>query len=201
METPRSALAKLRSEQDRGDPEVRAAIMDSMLLCCGEAGYRRVAVEHVYRRFGGYRSQFYRYFANKAECFEAAYAEEAERLYEELLSHRGEPDGLDRALAGLGRYVSDEPARAKAIFIEVHVAGGGALAKRRETLERLARALDGACRHVGYSHAPPPMTAEFMISAIDQAVSSALLRGRPGEFADAVPELAMLISNAYRGGS
>lgn len=175
--------------------------MASMLVCCGEAGYRRVAVEQVYRRSGGYRSQFYRYFANKAKCFEAAYAEEAERLSEELLSHLGEPDGLDRALAGLGRFVSDEPARAKAIFVEVHVAGGGALTTRRETLERLARALDGACRHIEYSHPPPPMTAEFMIAAVDQAVSSALLRDKPGEFAAAVPELALLISNAYQGDS
>lgn len=200
METPRSALAKLRAEQDRGDPEVRAAIMDSMLLCCGETGYRRVAVEQVYRRAGGYRSQFYRHFANKRECFEAAYAEEAERLCDELLSHRGEADGLNRALAGLGRYVSDEPARAKAIFVEVHVAGGGALAKRREILERLTRALDSACRHNGSSHLPPPMTAEFMICAVEQAVSSALIRGKPGEFAAAVPELVALISQAYQGG-
>lgn len=201
METPRSALAKLRAEQDRGDPEVRTAIMESMLLCCGESGYRRVAVEQVYRRFGGYRNQFYRYFANKGECFEAAYAEEAERLCQELLSHRDEPGGLDRALARLGRYVCDEPARAKAMFVEVHVAGGGALAKRWEILERLSCALNSACRDDGSSHLPPPMTAEFMICAVEQAVSSALLRGEPDEFAAAVPELTQLISDTYGGDS
>jgi AcrR family transcriptional regulator len=179
---------------------VRSAIMESMLLCCGETGYRQVAVEQVYRRSGGYRSQFYRYFASKKECFEAAYAEEAERLCGELLSHVGEPEGLSGALVGLGRYVSDEPARAKAIFVEVHVAGGAALAKRREILERLTRALDSACRHNGSNHPPPPMTAEFMICAVDQAVSSALLRDNPREFASAVPELAGLIAQAYRTG-
>lgn len=201
METPRSALARLRTEQDQGDPEVRTGLMDSMLLCCGETGYRRVAVDQVYRRAGGYRNQFYRYFANKGECFEAAYAEEADRLCDELLSHRGEADGLSRALASLGRYVSDKPARAKAMFVEVHVAGGGALAKRREVLKRLTRALESACRHDGSSHLPPPMTAEFMICAVEQSVSSALIRGRPGEFAAAVPDLVTLISHAYQGDS
>ncbi|MGN6816032.1 MAG: TetR/AcrR family transcriptional regulator [Solirubrobacterales bacterium] len=175
--------------------------MDSMLLCCGETGYRRVAVEQVFRRLGGYRSQFYRYFENKEKCFEAAYAEQVERLCGTLLSHRGEPEGLSRALTALGRYVSDQPTRAKAMFVEVHVAGGGALAKRREIMERLARALDSACRHNGSSHPPPPMTAEFMICAVEQAVSSALVRGRPDEFAATVPELVELISQTYRDAS
>jgi AcrR family transcriptional regulator len=197
METPRSALARMRAEQDRGDPEVRAAIMNSMLLCCGETGYRRVPVEQVYRRYGGSRNQFYRYFESKAECFEAAYTEEAERLCDELIS-TGRRDGWTSALANLGRFVAAEPARAKALFVEVHVAGGGALAKRRETLERLARALESACRHQESRHPPPPMTAEFMICAVEQAVSSALLRDNPGEFAAAVPELVVLVSNIYR---
>lgn len=177
-------------------------IMDSMLLCCGESGYRQVAVKQVYRRCGACRSQFYSHFTGKAECFEAAYAEQAERLFARLHGIGKQPHegGLGAALTALGHFVSAEPARAKAMFVEVHVAGGGALAKRREVLERFSSTLDSACRHDSSSQLPPPMTGEFMVCVVDQAVSTALLRGEPDQFAKHVPELAKLVSEAYRAG-
>jgi AcrR family transcriptional regulator len=176
--------------------------MDAMLLCCGENGYQRVAVEHVYRRYGGYRSHFYKHFENKADCFVSAYETESERICQSLLAlaagDRDGGDGLRRVLESLAAFVSAEPVRARALFIEVHVAGDAALRKRWEVIERLSHALDSACRETKSRHSPPPSTAAFMISAIDQAVSSALLNDNAEGFAEAVPDLTALVRRAYR---
>jgi AcrR family transcriptional regulator len=201
VNTPRRELEKLRQEQLEGDPDTREEILDAMLVCCGERGYRRVSVERVCRRYGGYRSQFYRYFANKAECYLAAYELESGRLSEKLLapSESGCRDRLETALLGLADFAVKYPLKARGLFVEVHVAGGNALGRRWEVFERLSHALDSACRETGSRHSAPPTTAEFMISAVDQALSSALAAGRPEEFAEAVPELTALIHTAYRG--
>ena len=201
VKTPRSELERLRHEQLNGDPETRADILDAMLVSCGELGYRRVSVERVCRRYGGYRSQFYTHFGSKAECYLAAYELESGRLCE-MLSTVGADTCLDRleiALAGLADFASKHPLKARGLFVEVHVAGGDALGRRQEFFERLSHALDSACRETESRHSAPPITAEFMINAVDQALSSAVVSGRPDEFSAAVPDLAGLIHQAYHG--
>ncbi len=200
VKTPRSELTRLREEETQGDPEVRVQIMDAMLLCCGEVGYRRVAVERVYKRYGGYRSQFYRHFRNKGHCYLAAYEAESDRLLGRLTSYTGKPeeDGLTSALEELAHFIIEDPLRAKAVFVEVHVAGGEALDKRYEVMRRLSHALDSGCREKDSRHSPPPLTAEFMISAIDQALQSALLASSTRDFLESLPDLATLVRHAYR---
>lgn len=196
--TPAGELAKLQRQRARDEDETREAIMDSMLDVCGEFGYRQVTVETVYRHYGCSRSHFYRYFKSKADCFAAAYTRECERLNRSS----SEPESLDRKqlredLDRLASFVTREPLRARALFVEAHVAGGDVLEKRWEVLERLSLALNKAGRETKSRHSPPPLAGELMINVIDQAVSSALINGEPGEFKRAVPELTDLIRQVY----
>ncbi len=200
ISTPRGELEKLRQKQARNDDASRAALMDSTLDVCGEFGYRQVTVETIYRHYGGSRPQFYRHFGSKAECFTAAYSREGDRLAESLTSfeaERLERTKLQKALQCLATFVTEEPHRARALFVEVHVAGGDALGKRREVFERLSLALDKAGRETGSRHSAPPLAGELMINVVDQAVSSALIKGEAEEFPHVVPELADLICQAY----
>jgi len=196
--TPQGELAKLQEQRARDEHETRQALMDSMLDVCGEFGYRQVTVETVYRRYGCSRSHFYRHFASKADCFVAAYDRECERL--NRLSFEPEPlerKRLQEALERLGSFVSGEPLRARALFVEAHVAGGDVVEKRWEVLERLSLALNKAGRETKSRHSPPPLAGELMVNVIDQAVSSALINGEPAEFERAVPELTDLICQVY----
>lgn len=201
--TPRHELARLRERAAERSSGLREEIMAAMLEACGELGYRKVSVRAVLERYGGHRVQFYSEFASKAECYEAAYAAEAERLCAALLgAAAAAPDwraGLRAALGELGRYAGERPAAARGILVEVHVAGGPALAKREELSERLTRAIDSARRETGSRHSPPPMTAAFMVRAIEAAVCAALEAGEPQRFTAAVPELAGMVAAAYFG--
>lgn len=200
---PREELAEIREIQQRQAASLRERIMETMLLACGEVGFRGITVEMMVDRYGGYRAQFYRHFANLAECYAAAYAWRAEGLCDEILAAgAAAPDwrqGMERALGVIADFVSAQPLVARALLIDVHVAGEPALAKRKELFERLSNAIDSARRENESRHSPPPLTALFMLSAIEAAAVSALMAGAPSSFTEAAPDLGQMIVGAYFG--
>jgi len=131
-------------------------------------------VQNVLDPYGGYRMQFYRNFESKAACYEAADAAEAERLSEAVLPAGAAAGswrcGLRAALGELGRYACERPLEGRGLLVEVRVAEGGALAKRKELFDRLSRAVDSARRETKYRHSLPLIAAEFMIRAIEASV-------------------------------
>lgn len=193
----------MRTERDGRDSEAQARIIEAMLEACGERGYRKVRVEDVIQGYGGSRAHFYRHFASKADCYAVANETEMERLCGALLkaacAQNGWQAGLCAALSELAHFVDERPALARGLLVEAHVAGQRPLAKRQEVFERLSRAVDSARRETGSRHSPPPVTATFIIGAIESAVTTALLREQPQQFDSAVPELAQLAVVAYFG--
>lgn len=179
-------------------PDVRARLKKSMLRQVGQLGYQAASAEDVCQELGGCSAQFYELFADEAECFAAAYEDEIELLCQEMLAcirtEQSTAARVEAALGSLARLAATEPALARALFVEVHVAGNPALAKRQEVVDRLSHAIDQTCRESRSPHSPPPLTAEFVVGIIDQAVASALVRGAPEELEAAVPELSGILS-------
>jgi AcrR family transcriptional regulator len=157
--------------------------MAAVLETCGDRGFRTASVQDAIDRCGVSRVQFYRHFGSKADAYAAAYEAEIELLCERVLE-------------------AGSPSLAKGLLVEVHVAGEPALAKRAAARERLAAAIDGARREAGEdirSPSPPPLTARFMLGAVDSAAAGALVRDDAPGFAATVPELAHMIVAAYFG--
>ncbi len=186
-----------------GEPELRERIMAAALSTSGELGFRRMTVRAVIERYDGYRLQFYTHYASAAECYAVAHAVHLERLERRLLDAGAAAEswraGLRAALTELAGFARSDPALARGLLLEVHVAGEPALVRRQEALERLSRALDSARRETGSRHSPPPLTAPFMVSAIESAVVRALASREPERFARSIPELERLVSAAYFG--
>jgi len=195
-------LARIQ-QAPRRRSEVRERIMEAMLVASGELGYHEVSVARVLEYYGGNRAQFYELFADKAECYAAAYEWEAGRLCGAMLGAAvaagGWRAGLRAGLGELADFAAGRPLAAKGLLIEVHAAGGPALVKRKEVIERLTRAIDGARRETESRHSPPPMTALFMVGAIEECVCARLLKGDVETLRAAVPELAQLVVTAYFG--
>jgi len=200
-ESPRRELEWIREFQQSRREDLRGAIMAATLLACGELGFNKVTVEAVLERYGGYRAQFYRHFANLGDCYAAAYEAEAGRLCDQLLrAGAAQPSwrqGLSAALAELATFVRERPQAARALLVDVHIAGEPAMSMRNEMFERLSRAVDSARRETESRHSPPPLTSLFMVSAIDATVVSTLLRDQLECFADTVPDLAAIVFAAY----
>lgn len=203
VKTPRRELARIRAERADDLTRLREKIMAATLEACGARGYREATVQDAIDRYGGHRQQFYAHFASKAECYVAAYELEVERLYGALRDRAAaEPSwqrGLVAALYGLADFICARTTFARGLLVEVHVAGGPALLKRLEVFERLTHAVDSARRETESRHSPPPVTATFMVGAIEAAVTRSLSRTQPSDFADAVPELAQMVLAAYFG--
>jgi AcrR family transcriptional regulator len=202
--TPGRALERLRAGERESDGQAARRLARAAVEVSGEVGYRKLTVALILERGDAGRTAFYRHFADRHEAYLVGYAPGIDGLADRLLeAGRGAEDwsaGLRAALDQLASFVTGEPHYAGGLLAQVHVAGGAALEKRKEVSERLSRAVDGARRETHPSrHSPPPIAAEFIVSAIEQSVIEAIARGVPEEFTATVPELVHLAASTYFG--
>ena len=101
----------------------RERLLEAMLLVSGELGYEQVAVKHVIERGEASRATFYKHFEDREDCFAQAYGDASEWLYQRLIgAAKRQPswrEGLRAAMAELLEFCANQPAIAKAIFVEV----------------------------------------------------------------------------------
>lgn len=200
--TPGGELERLAKAQREASRERRSRLEAAALQGSAELGYAKLTVQKVIERARVSRNSFYREFDNLDSCYASAYRKEMGLLSESLLARCGEGwwAGLDGALAVTRDLVLEQPLLARALLVEVHVAGEAAIATKREVWERLSHALDGARRETTKPrHSPPPLTAAFMLGAIECAVCDFLLGGRGGDLERTLSALRQLIVEAYFG--
>jgi AcrR family transcriptional regulator len=174
-----------------------------MLLTVGARGYEKATVQEVSERAGISRDQFHRRFGGKDECFGQAYEEAAERLCEELLEAGRKARtwrlGFRAGLAELLRFVAEQPLLAKALLLEVRAARGQAWAVHQRLVERLVAAVDTARSEEGALSSVSPMTAGFMVGAIEESVGLEIGAGRAAAVERLLPDLSHLVVLNYFG--
>jgi AcrR family transcriptional regulator len=192
----------------------RGRMLAAMATAVGAKGYAEVAVADVIARAGVSRKTFYEQFANKQECFLAAYDAGVESILaaiDEAIAAAGS-DPVAIATAGTRRYLetlAGSPAFARTFLVEVLAAGPAALARRTKVHERLATQLAqihrAACGEVPDCPELPPHTFRACVGAIHELVTDHVIhRG-----AETLPELlepileierALLLAPVARGG-
>jgi AcrR family transcriptional regulator len=177
--------------------------MEGVLHVVGELGFRGASVRAVLEYSGGHRKQFYDHFESLEDCFEQAYGTWIERLGVDLLEATLTADGWQRSVrAGLVRlfeFVSERPTIARSLFIEVQVAGGGALAEHDGAVNRLAQALDSIRAEINAEDAPPEATGLFVVGGIEACVCDVLAAGETTRIWNALPELMHMVAGSYLG--
>jgi AcrR family transcriptional regulator len=177
--------------------------MEGVLIACGELGFRETSVRAILEHSGGHRAQFYQHFESKEDCFAQAYAVWIERLCVSVLEAAattpGWEAGVRDAIVRLFQFVTTKPAIARALFIEVQIAGEPALARHEAAVERLAAAIDSARADLDPVEAPPEATGVFVVGGIESSVSEALTAGDPVRLWDALPELMHFAAGSYFG--
>lgn len=187
----------------RGKRRARERLLEAMLLVSGELGYERVSVQDVIERARASRATFYKHFRDKEDCFVAAYSEASGWLYQRLESvakrQQSWKEGLRAALAELLEFCADQPLIARAVFVEAPAAGGGAMAQHDLLMERLSRAIDGARREIPSRQAPPPVTAAFMVGAIETLVRTKLMSDEPETAPEMLPGILHFVVMQFYG--
>jgi AcrR family transcriptional regulator len=180
----------------------RARMLDAMVEAVAEKGYGRVVVADVIERAGVSRKTFYEQFANKEECFLAAYDAGVDRLLAAIDGALAEPgpDWLAAGRRAVEVYLASlaaSPAFARACLIEVLGAGPAALARRDIVQKRFADQLAAIHRRAraDIPEIPElaPTTFRAAVGAVNELVTAAVLeRG-----ADTLPELADAILDVH----
>jgi AcrR family transcriptional regulator len=177
--------------------------MEGVLHVVGESGYRGASVRAVLEYSGGHRKQFYDHFDSLEDCFGQAYAAWVERLgvslLEAAIAAEGWRAGVRAGLTRLFRFVADQPAISRALFVEVQVAGGEALREHDAAVDRLAAALDSVRDELDPADAPPEATGTFVIGGIEACLCDALAAGDASRIWEALPELMHLAVGSYLG--
>ena len=162
----------------------RGRMLAAMAEAVARKGYARVAVADVIERAGVSRKTFYEHFANKEECFLAAYDEGVDLLLGAIddAVAAAAPDWIAATRAGAERYLdtlADNPDFARTFLIEVLAAGDEALARRTIVHQRFAKQLAAlnraARRDIKELPSPPEYAYRACVGAIHEVVTAQLL--------------------------
>ena len=176
-----------------------AAIADSL----DEQGFERTTVAAISTRAGVSKSDFYRHFPNKEECFFAAYDGAVERLRADVLAAcAGRSDWAEGVCAGLAAVLSAltaEPAQANLLLVEGLRAGPGVYGRFQCAVESFIPYLrDGA---LGGTRAgrSPEAADEAVVGGIASLLGRRVLAGESGDLDRFFPELAEFALTPYLG--
>ena len=181
----------------------RERLLEAMLVVSGERGYERISVQDVIEAAHASRATFYKHFKDKDDCFAQAYHDAAEWLYRRLIGvakrQPGWREGLRAGMAELLEFCANQPSLARALIVETHAAGGAALDEHNLLMERLSHAIDRARREIPSRQAPPPVTATFMVGAIETLVRTKLMSDEPETAPEMLPGLLHFVVMQYFG--
>jgi AcrR family transcriptional regulator len=175
---------------DLVDAIQRERILAAMLVAATDLGYRALNVQDVIDRAGISRPTFYVYFANKEDCFLAAFDSVSTRLLElvEAAVEGGGESWREKLRAGLEavlRFASTEPESARTMIVEAR--GGSPRAQQRHEalLDRFAAGLQRLVRDEPSS----PVAAAALIGGIEAMLYSRLYEGRIEEIESLLPAM------------
>ena len=182
----------------------RSRMLAAAVEAVEEVGYARMTVAQVISRARVSRKTFYDVFADREDCFLAAFEQAlsqarviAQEAYERESSWR---DGVRAALARLLVFMDEEPGLAKLCIVEALGAGERVLDRRAKVLDELAEVID---RGRGASNAmrePPEVTAEGVVGRDLRGAAHASARARRGApLTDLLGSLMSMIVLPYLG--
>lgn len=170
-----------------------------------EVGYQETTVSLIGKRAAVSKSDFYRHFQSKDECFVAAYDAAIQRIREQVVMACEERAGegwawrVRGAIDALLRLLTAEPALASIALVEGLRAGRGVYDRYQAAVESF----------VGYlrEDAPSPLLGSEVPAATDEAVVGGIasllgrrvLVGEADRLSELFPEILEFTLAAYLG--
>jgi AcrR family transcriptional regulator len=187
---------------DLVDAIQRERILAAMLVAATDLGYWALNVQDVIDRAGISRPTFYLYFANKEDCFLAAFDSASTRLLdlvEAAVKGSGESwrEKLRAGMEAVLRFASAEPEAARTLVVESR--GGSPLVQQRHEalLDRFAGCFDELAR--SERGAPPPTTSVAVVGGIEALLFSRLYEDRVEKIEALLPTLMRFAVLPYAG--
>ena len=164
-----------------------------MARAVARRGYTATPVAEVLQVAGVSRSSFYAQFADKEDCFLAAYDAIVRLATARLVAgyHVGGTweDGLACAYDALLRTLAAEPDFAHLGIVDVLAAGPRALQRREAALRRFARFIDFTRERVDGAASPPRLVSQAIVGGIHELVYAQIVRGETARLPELTDDL------------
>ncbi len=169
----------------------RTRLLEAIGRAVADKGYAAATIDDIVRGAGVSKKTFYEHFADKRDCFLAAYEAASDELFEHV---RAAQDGaghewLARTRAGIRaylRWLAAEPALARVFLIEVAAAGPEALERRERLRDRYAERM----RELQVANSVPDEIFHAVVAGADDLVVRRLREG--GNLLELEPALLYL---------
>lgn len=170
-----------------------------------ERGYQDTTVSLIGKRAAVSKSDFYKHFESKDDCFFAAYEAAIERLRHDVLQscseHREDPwpPRVRDALGVLLKTLADDPALASISLVEGLRAGRGVYDRYQAAVESFVAYLrEGAPRGPGGGEVPEA-TDEAVVGGIASLLGRRVLAGDAEQIDRLLPEVLEFALTPYLG--
>lgn len=189
-----------RLSREQVENHQRERILAAVIATAGTKGYSATTIGDISRVARVSRDTFYAQFANKEECFVAAYDAITRELLAEIVAVGTNQESYVEAVRdGIRAYLrfwSERPDAARACTLEVMAAGEMALAQRERTLGNFARlfraiAERAAVEQPGLPTVPPIVPRASILAVLELATEYAA-QGRTSSLPELENEIVYL---------
>lgn len=183
----------------------RERLISALTVALYEVGYHETTVSLIGQRAAVSKSDFYKHFESKDDCFVAAYEAAIERIRGQVVGAceaAQEEDWPERVRAAIGALLDlfdEEPALASIAMVEGLRAGRGVYDRYQAALDSFVAILGrGAPRHHPGDEAREA-TDEAVVGGIASLLGRRVLAGEGDRMSDLFPEILEFTLAAYLG--
>jgi AcrR family transcriptional regulator len=181
----------------------RSRLIAAMTEVACELGVANVTVGHVVEGAGVSRRTFYELFADREDCFLAAFDEGVGRIGACVLPAYEWPgtwrERVRASLAALLGFLDEERLVGRLLIVESLAAGHRALERRGHVLAQIIAVVDEGRTAVKGGEGPSRLTAEATVGAVFSVIHARLLEEDPGSLVGLVNPLMGMIVLPYLG--
>ncbi|HEX5761780.1 MAG TPA: TetR/AcrR family transcriptional regulator [Solirubrobacterales bacterium] len=178
-------------------------LLDSIAESLHEYGYDKTTVSVITSQARVSKSDFYRHFTSKDQCFLAAYDDAVERLRREVLGPCAKKDdwatAVVAALEAVLGFLARNPARGDLLFVEGLRAGPDVYARFQRVVHSFVCYLSDRAPQPAAGGAPGDCVAEAVVGGIASLLSRWVLAGETEEIEDRLAEITEFALTPYLG--
>jgi AcrR family transcriptional regulator len=170
-----------------------------------EVGYQKTTVSLIGQRAAVSKSDFYKHFESKDDCFIAAYDAAVARIRSHVVERcdgaAGEswPRRVSVALDALLKLLTSEPAVASIVLVEGLRAGRGVYDRYQGAIESFVTSLRADAPETPGGGEVPEATDEAVVGGVASLLGRRILAGEAEQLDQLFPEILEFVLSAYLG--
>jgi AcrR family transcriptional regulator len=170
-----------------------------------EVGYQKTTVSLIGQRAAVSKSDFYKHFESKDDCFVAAYDAAIERIREQVVvaceaaGGKEWPQRVRDAIAALLKLFSEQPALASIALVEGLRAGRGIYDRYQAAVESFVVLLREGAPTLTPGDEAPEATDEAVVGGITSLLGRRILAGEAEQLSELFPEILEFTLGSYLG--